>query len=150
MFPLALRLYRRLGDAELRGLRESVLAWARLVVERRLHLDLGGVDDMAEVDRLQEPDEVEAYWEARRQAMFEVYRAEGREAGRAEARAEERALLRRQAVRRFGDDVAARLAGDPWLEGVDDAERLVEVADWIVDCATGAELIARLEEAHLS
>ena len=149
---LALRLYRRLEDPNLRALRESVHAWARQVVGRRLNLDLGGVERMAEVDRLEDP-ELEAYWEARRQEMFGEYIARGREQGleqgleqgRAEARAEERARLRRQAAKRFGDDVAAPLAA--WLEDVDDAERLAQAGDWIVDCATGAELVERLEAA---
>ena len=145
VFPLALRLYRRLEHPDLRALRESMLAWARRVVELRLNLDLGGVDDMAEADRLQESDEVEAYWEARRQAMFEVYRAEGREEGRAEAGAEKRALLLRQADRRFGADAAGSVA--KYLEGVDDAGRLAQMADWIVDCTTAVELVERLEAA---
>ena len=144
------RLLARLRDPDLRGLRESVLAWAQRVVERRLHFDLG-VDDMAEADRLQDPEEEEAYWEARRKAMFEPYiaegRAEGREQGRAEARAEERALLRRQAARRFGADAGARLSA--YLEDVDDAGQLAEVGDWIVDCASVAELDERLGAARL-
>ena len=109
---------------------------------------------MAEANRLQDPEEEEAYWEARRKAMFEPYiaegreqgRSEGREQGRSEARADERALLRRQAARRFGTDAAAGLAA--FLEGVDDAGQLAEVGDWIVDCASGAELAERLGAAR--
>ena len=160
---LTRRLLARLRDPDLRGLRESVLAWAQRVVERRLHFDLG-VDDMAEADRLQDPEEEEAYWEARRKAMFEPYiaegrrrrqgrsegreqgRSEGREQGRSEARAEERALLRRQAARRFGAAAGARLSA--YLEDVDDAGQLAEVGDWIVDCASGAELAERLGAAR--
>ena len=138
---LTRRLLTRLRDPALRGLRESVLAWAQRVVERRLHFDLG-VDDMAEVDRLQDPEEEEAYWEARRKAMFEPYIAEGR----AEGRAEERALLRRQAARRFGAAAGARLSA--YLEDVDDAGQLAEVGDWIVDCASVAELDERLGAAR--
>ena len=100
---------------------------------------------MAEVEQLQESDKVEAYWEARRQEMFEVYRAEGREQARAGARADQRALFHRLAARRFGTDAAALL--EKHLEGVDDSVRLTEVGDWIADCATGAELIERIETA---
>ena len=147
------RLLRRLRDPDLRGLRESVLAWAQRVVERRLHFDLG-VDDMAEADQLQDPEEEEAYWEARRKAMFEPYvaeaRAEGREQGRAEGReqgrADERVLLHRLAARRFGAGAAARLAA--FLEGIDDASRLAEVGDWIVDCESGGELAERIGAAR--
>ncbi len=176
---LTRRLSGRLREPDLRGLRESVLTWAQRVVARRLHFDLG-VDDMAEADRLQDPEEEEAYWEARRKAMFAPYiaegreqgrsegreqgrsegreqgrsegreqgRLEGREQGRSEARAEERALLRRQAARRFGADAAARLSA--FLDGVDDAGQLAEVGDWIVDCASGAELAERVASQRQS
>ena len=63
--------------------------------------------------------------------------------GREEGRAEERALLRRQAARRFGAGTAEALAG--LLEGVDDANRLAEIGEMIVDCGTGSELLARVE-----
>ena len=63
---------------------------------------------------------------------------QGREAGLAE----ERALLRRQAARRFGTETAEALAG--LLEGVDDADRLAEVGEMIVDCGTGSELLDRV------
>ena len=68
-------------------------------------------------------------------------RAEGRAAGRAEGRAEQRALLCRQAARRFDAETAKKLAG--LLAGVDDPARLAEAGDWIVVCATGAELLDR-------
>ena len=164
---LAVRLYRHLEAEELRPLRELLLNWARRVVERRLGWDIG-VDDMAEVDRLHESDELEAYFEKRRLAFVNAYREEGRregreegreeglkegreearKEGRAEARARARALLQRQAAKRFGTRTAASLTA--FLEGVDDAERLAEAADWIVDCDTAADLIARLEAAGQS
>ena len=71
-------------------------------------------------------------------------REEGREEGRAqgieEGRARERALLCRQAARKFGDDTSERLAAA--LAGVTDPDRLALVGDWIIECATAAELIA--------
>ena len=67
---------------------------------------------------------------------------QGREEGREEGLAEERALLRRQAARRFGAETAEALAG--LLEGVDDADRLAEVGEMIVDCGTGSELLDRV------
>ena len=63
---------------------------------------------------------------------------QGREAGLAE----ERALLRRLAARRFGAGTAEALAG--LLEGVDDADRLAEIGEMIVDCGTGDELLDRV------
>ena len=76
-------------------------------------------------------------------------RAKGLEQGRAEGleqgRAEERALLCRQAVRKFDDD-ARRLAAV--LAEVADPERLAQVGDWIIECGTEAELFARVAEVH--
>ena len=73
-------------------------------------------------------------------------REEGREEGRAqgieEGRARERALLCRQAARKFGDDTSERLAVA--LAGVTDPDRLAQVGDWIIECATAAELLARV------
>ena len=63
---------------------------------------------------------------------------------RRESRAEgERALLVRQAARRFGAGTAKRLS--TLLLRIEDPDRLAEASDWIVDCATGAELIDRVE-----
>ena len=79
-------------------------------------------------------------WE---QEWFRQGREAGVRRGREEGRAEERALLLRQAARRFGADTAEALAG--LLEGVDDADRLAEIGEMIVDCRTGDELLARVE-----
>ena len=70
----------------------------------------------------------------------------GMERGRAEGRVEgqvegERALLLRQAGRRFGADVAQALS--KLIGEVDDPDRLAEVGDLVVDCATGRELLDR-------
>ena len=56
----------------------------------------------------------------------------------------ERALLSRQAGRKFGADAGARLAA--LLAGVADTDRLAEIGDLVVDCADGAELLARARE----
>ena len=66
-----------------------------------------------------------------------------RQESRAEGRAEgERALLVRQAARRFGARTAERLS--TLLLRIEDPSRLAEVSDWIVDCATGNELLDRV------
>ena len=44
-------------------------------------------------------------------------------------------------MRKFGAGTAERLAG--LLARVGDTRRLAEVGDWIIDCATGDDLIAR-------
>ena len=66
---------------------------------------------------------------------------QGMERGRAEGIEWERALLVRQAQRRFGADVAQALS--KLVGGVDDPDRLAEVGDMVVDCATGRELLDR-------
>ena len=69
--------------------------------------------------------------------------AEGREQGVAEGRAEERALLCRQAARKFDDATARRLAAA--LAEVADPDRLAQVGDWIIECGTAADFLARVD-----
>ena len=57
----------------------------------------------------------------------------------------QRALLHRLAERRFGPAAAERLSAV--LAGVTDADRLAEAGEWIVDCATTADFLARLSRA---
>ena len=87
--------------------------------------------------------ETVAQW--RREALDEGRRmgmSEGRKQGMSEGMLEgERALLRRQAARRFGvatgDALAALLANE------EDVERLAEVGDLVVGCASAEELLQR-------
>ena len=71
-------------------------------------------------------------------------RVEGIEQGIEQGRHEERALLCRQAARKFGGDTSDRLAAA--LTGVTDPDRLAQVGDWIIECATATDLIARVVE----
>ena len=57
----------------------------------------------------------------------------------------QKALLRRQAERRFGPAAAERLSAV--LAEVTDADRLAEAGEWIVDCATTAEFLALLDRS---
>ena len=78
--------------------------------------------------------------------LLEQGRAQGIEQGRAqgieEGRHEERALLCRQAARKFDAVAAEELAAA--LAGVTDPDRLARVGDWIIECATASELLARV------
>ena len=78
--------------------------------------------------------------EGRRLGMSEGV-LEGRRQGMSEGMLNERALLRRQAARRFGaatgDALAALLANE------EDVERLAEVGDLVVGCASAEELLRR-------
>ena len=55
-------------------------------------------------------------------------------------------LMRRMAARKFGGETAERLAER--LEPVHDAERLAEIGEWLIECASGEELLERLERTH--
>ena len=70
---------------------------------------------------------------------------QGREQGIEQGLEHERTLLCRMAASRYGAGTAERLA--EVLAGVVDAERLTEVGDWLVQCDTGAEFLARLPHA---
>ena len=130
-----LGLLRRTGDAELgKALRDGL----RGMLETRFG---GGLPRRW----MEEPMTLEHRMDEWEQEWFR----QGREAGirqgvrrgREEGRAEERALLLRQAARRFGAGTAEALGR--LLEGVDDADRLAEVGEMIVDCRTGGELLDR-------
>lgn len=84
----------------------------------------------------------EALDEGRRQGMATGRRqgmSEGRQQGMSEALSHERALLRRQAARRFGvrvgDELAALLANE------EDVERLAAVGDLVIDCTSPEDLL---------
>ena len=83
-------------------------------------------------------------WEAEwlRQGM-EQGRRQGMEQGMASGRLE---LLRRQAMRKFGAPVGERFSA--LLDGVDGAERLDEVGDWLIECDTASVLLERMERLH--
>ena len=70
---------------------------------------------------------------------------QGRARGLAQGLGDQRALLCRLAARKFGASAAERLAAA--LSGVGDPARLAEVGDWIIECATAADLLARVAGA---
>ena len=78
--------------------------------------------------------------------LLEQGRAQGIEQGRAQGieqvRQEERALLCRQAARKFDAGAAEGLAAA--LAGVTDPDRFARVGEWIIECDTASELIARV------
>ena len=57
----------------------------------------------------------------------------------------ERSLLRRMAASRFGESTAERFS--LVLARIEEPERLAEVGEWLVRCDTGAELLARADQA---
>ena len=82
---------------------------------------------------------------ARERALgLERGEARGLERGEARGLERERALLARQAGHKFGPDAASRLAAA--VAEVDDPDRLEEVGEEVILCATGAEFLARAED----
>ena len=71
-----------------------------------------------------------------RQAALDEGHSKGRSEGLREG---ERALLRRQAARRFGVSAGDALA--ELMAGEQDAERLAELGDLVLDCESGEELL---------
>ena len=106
---------------------------------------------MEAVERMR-PAEQERHFDGKLRFWRDRYRAEGHAGGLAEGRARglaeglasERELLLHQARRKFGSDTTG-LAD--LLNGVNDAARLKEVGEWIIDCETGADFIARVNRA---
>ena len=74
---------------------------------------------------------------------FEALRAEAAAEATAEAVARDRELLQHQTERKFGAETAERLG--TLLATIDDPSRLRTVAGWIIDCAHGGDLLARLQ-----
>ena len=69
---------------------------------------------------------------------------EGIEQGIEQGLTHERALLRRQAALRFGEEAAARVSQA--VERSADPEGLAATGEWIVRADSGDELIARLTQ----
>ena len=67
----------------------------------------------------------------------------GIEQGREQGIEDQRALLRRQAERKFGPATARELGRR--LADVTDAKRLSLAGDWIIDCDAGAALLERMD-----
>ena len=116
--------------------------------ERELRLALRNMEEPTMLAERVTQWRQEALDEGRRQGVSEGRRqgvSEGRRQGVSEGRRQgmshERALLRRQAARRFGaatgDALAALLANE------EDVERLAEVGDLVVDCPSGEDLLRR-------
>jgi hypothetical protein len=94
---------------------------------------------MAELNRLRDPDEIDAYYGTRVHAWKEEYRAAGRIEGREEGRRES---LRRYAEMKFDAETAARLG--ELLDGVADWEMFDGVLAALFESGTAAEMLRRV------
>ena len=132
--PAAMTAVARLLKAEGElGLAESFAMWIEGVLEPMLGVRLPSLMNMME-----EPPMLAETLDEWAEEKFRQGRVAGMERGRFEG---ERALLIRLAQRRFGANVAEALS--KLVGGVDDPDRLAEVGDMVVDCATGRELLDR-------
>lgn len=129
------------------GLRRAFADWVRRLTER-LAPDgavLPPMRTLAEVRMTLE--ERVAEWPKQ---WFREGVEQGLEQGREQGLAQQRALLFRLATRRFGAETAGRLSEA--LARVADPERLAEAGEWLVQCDTGVELLARVtalaEDGH--
>ena len=138
-YATLLEVFSVLRGSEHRALRRVFHEWFTLLAGQ----GAGGaaIEGFEQMERLEEAGELRTPVQDRVRAWQEAER----EQGRAEGIEHERALLRRLAERKFGEDTANRVA--PLLAGIGEPERLADVGEWIIDCATGDELIARLEGA---
>ena len=100
-------------------------------------------EDMAQVNRMENPDDIEAFYMTRAQIWEEERRAEGRAEGRIMG---QRESLRRHAAIKFDAETAARLG--TVLEGVTDQAVLDGVLAALIECDTPSELLARAVEAR--
>ena len=151
-FEESVAILRRVGAAlagpEHAGLRKAFAQWVR----RSWYEDYGVLtgDDEAlrdELARMAAAGEVEAMgslaverWKERERKKEAQILARGMAQGRTEGLEFDRRLLGSQAARRFGVDAGERLSA--LLAGVSEPERLATVGDAIIDCGTGAELLA--------
>ena len=140
------RLLKAAGELDLA---ESFGMWVEAVLEPCVGFPLPSLMEMME-----EPPMLAETLDEWAEEKYRLGQAEGMKRGRSKGRVEgrvegwvegERALLRRQAERRFGADVAAALS--KLIEGLDAPDRLAEVGDLVVDCATGSELLDRAARA---
>ena len=136
--PAAMTAVARLLKAEGElGLAESFAMWVEGVLEPMLGVRLPSLMNMME-----EPPMLAETLDEWAEEKYRQGRVAGIERGHLKGRVEgERALLVRLAQRRFGADIAealSKLVGE-----VDDPERLAQVGDMVVDCATGRELLDR-------
>ena len=132
----------------------ALAAWVRsaLIDDGAKEEDMENVQELRDLEPV-----VHSFWGAERLAARREGReegraegrAEGREEGREEGRAEgreegrerEQATVVRLARRKFGTETADGLVS--LLAGASDPERVGEIADLIIDCASGADLLAQ-------
>ena len=157
---------RQVETAELDGLQQQFLNWLYAVMARQ-GVGCKELMDVEMMQRLAREGKIHTFLDARIQAANAKREAEGhkkgrlqghkkgRREGRREGRQEgleeghkkgleqQRELLQSLARRRFGAATANRLAAR--LAEIRDHDRFMAIGDWLLDCASGTELLDRVE-----
>ena len=137
--PHLLAEARRFPGTARRAFRQGLHAWAK-----KLWIDkMGAEAAFPSFEELEQEEQEMATALQMRWAQYDAdLRAEERELGRELGRADERNRLRRQAALKFGRGTAEQLADRlADLTTLDDLDR---VGDWIIECESGDELLARV------
>ena len=119
-----------------RALTRAFMAWLRHGLRHAGRLPADGEDPLADLQ------ETQTMLEETVREWTREWLEQGREQGIEQGRHEERALLCRLAARKFDAGAAEGLAAA--LAGITDPDRLARVGDWIIECATASELLARV------
>ena len=120
--------------------------WTAVEIHRAMHEPTLSVATIAVLDRIARTLRDREGRDAGDHPFLRRLRGEVRAEERAQVRAEERKRLCRQAALRFGADTAEQLGS--LIAGVGEAGLLADVADWIVVCGTGADLLDRVRRAR--
>ena len=139
-------LRRLLAGPEHAELRQTFAATLRHMLEAERFGALSAAS-MARLRRMEASGDLDAMttmFEERLDSLLAERGARERALGEARGLERERALLARQAGRKFGPDAASRLAAA--VTGVDDPDRLEEVGEAVILCESGAEFPARVED----
>lgn len=146
LLPRLLTEARRFAGEERRAFRQALHAWAKALWAHMM----GAEAAFPSFEELEQEKESEmttmllARWERHDASV----RAEGVEQGRELGRTDERTRLRRQAALKFGAGTAERLSDG--LSTLVSREDLDRVGDWIIECESGEELLARVRSAVAS
>ena len=136
--PMLEEAMRQLETPELDGLQQQFLNWFYSVMERQ-GVDCDVLKEVETVQNLAKEGKIHTLLDEHIQAAKAKLKAEGLEEGLEQ----QRELLQSQAKRRFGAATANRLAA--CLAEVREHDRLMAIGDWLVDCASGSELLDRVE-----
>ena len=142
------RLSKILGGPEHQALRLAFVEWIRQSLAPGLDREAEKVPKLkARLREIAELGEFEDMKSFMLKSMEDHWLGQGMErgvtVGMEQARAEERARLCELARRKFSRRAAERLAAT--IDGVSSADRLAEVGNWIIDCGTEAEFLARAQ-----